>query len=61
MTDVVVWEEAFGRADIENYVPMTTRSIFRIASISKVEQILSLLLMYSYLLLRHYVYLLNAA
>ena len=31
----VIWSEAFGYADIENQVPMTTDSKFRIGSISK--------------------------
>ncbi len=31
----VLWKKAFGLADVENGVPVTTRTVFRIASISK--------------------------
>ena len=33
--DRVVWTDGYGMADLENFAPITTRSLFRTASISK--------------------------
>ncbi len=35
MDDKLVWSEAFGTADLENLVPATNASVFRLASVSK--------------------------
>jgi len=35
MDDKLVWSEAFGTSDLENLVPATTATVFRLASVSK--------------------------